>query len=348
MVIVWSRSSSSLKQLPKAQKRFSYRCSGTLQRTLFVLVVAMAASSYAVAQMGMDEVHVLPRTDQAIQGPAQQALRVNVDLVLVNVTVLDREDRTVTGLRSSNFAVVDDKSPQVIRYLSNEDEPISLVVVLDVSASMAVNIQEERKAFAELIDGSNPQDDFGMIVVNDKARVGLRFDDSASEIRRAVAALQPDGSTALWDGLYLGIEELKKSHHQRKAMVVISDGGDNHSRHRESELKSLLKEADVEVYAVSMFNRNATRLEERKGPLQLDEVTSVTGGRVFSVQGSVELSRAVTQLNRELRNQYVLGYYPSNRSRDGKWRRLKIRVTGPESQAKVRLYTKKGYYAPAE
>ena len=348
MVIVWSRSSSSFKQLPRTQKRFSYRCSGTLQRALFVLVVALAASIYAVAQMGMDEVHVLPRTDPTFQTSTQQALRANVDLVLVNVSVLDRADRAVVGLSSSNFTLLDDKSRQVIRYISNEDDPISLVVVLDVSASMAVNIQDVRKAFAELIDTSNPQDDFGMIVVNDKARVGLRFDDSASEIRRAVAALQPDGSTALWDGMYLGIEELKKSHHQRKAMIVISDGGDNHSRHTESELKSLLKEADVEVYAVGMFSRNATRLEERKGPLQLDEVTSVTGGRVFSVQGSVELSRAVTQISRELRNQYILGYYPSNRSRDGKWRRLKIRLTGPESQAKVWLYAKKGYYAPAE
>src|SRR5207245_1986851 len=202
-----------------------------------------------------------------------------------------------------------DKSPQVISFLSNEDDPISLVVVLDASASMAVNMEEERKAFVELIDGSNPQDEVGMIVVNDQPRVGFHFDDSASEIRRAVAALQPGGATALWDGMYLGIEELKKSHHQRKAIVVFSDGGDNHSRHTESELKSVLKETDVEVYAVGMFNRNATRLEERKGPLELDEVTSVTGGRVFCVHGSVDLSRAMTQISRELRDQYVLGSY---------------------------------------
>src|SRR5882762_9172624 len=172
MVIVWSRSSSSLKQLPKTQQRSSYRCSDTLQRTLLLLAAALTASNYAVAQMGTDEVHVLPRTDQAVQA-STQALRANVDLVLVNVTVLDRADRTVTGLTSSNFAVVDDKRPQLIRYLSNEDEPISLVVVLDASGSMAANIQEARKAFAELIDTSNPQDDFGMIVVSDKPRIGL-------------------------------------------------------------------------------------------------------------------------------------------------------------------------------
>jgi Ca-activated chloride channel homolog len=163
-----------------------------------------------------------------------------------------------------------------------------------------------------------------------------------------VDTLQPDGATALWDGMYLGIKELKNSRYQRKAMVVISDGGDNHSRYTESELRSLLKEADVEVYAIGMFDRYATRLEEKKGPLQLDEVTSVTGGRVLSVHDSVELSRAVTQISHELRNQYVLGYYPSKRSRDGQWRRLKVHLVGSVSQASFRLYAKKGYYAPTE
>ena len=221
-------------------------------------------------------------------------------------------------------------------------------MVLDASGSMATKIQEAREAFTELIKTSNPKDDFGLIVVNDEPRVALHFDDSAGEIRRAVGALQPEGFTALWDAMYLGINELKNSRYQRKAMVVISDGGDNHSRYTESELRSLLKEADVEVYAIGIFDRYATRLEEKKGPLQLDEVTSITGGRVLSVHDSVELSRAVTQISHELRNQYVLGYYPSDRSRDGKWRRLKVHLAGSASQASFRLYAKKGYYAPTE
>jgi Ca-activated chloride channel family protein len=251
-------------------------------------------------------------------------------------------------LKPANFAVLDDKNPQVVRYLSKVDEPISLVVVLDASASMAPKLQEARKAFTELVNTSNPQDDFSLIVVSDKPRVATHFDDSISEIQATVDALQPDGATALWDSMYLGIKELKNSRYQRKAMVVISDGGDNHSRYTESELKSLLEEADVEVYAIGMFNRYATRLEEKKGPLQLDEVTSVTGGRVFSAHDSAELSRAVTQISHELRNQYVLGYYPNNCSRDGKWRKVKIHLAGSVSQASYRLYAKKGYYAPTE
>jgi Ca-activated chloride channel family protein len=267
--------------------------------------------------------------------------------VLVSVTVLDHADRAVTGLGPTNFAVLDDKDPQVVRYLSNVDEPISLIVVLDASASMAAKVQDVRKAFTELVNTSNSQDDFGLIIVSDDPWVALHFDDSGSEIRRAVDALEPKGFTALWDGMYLGIKELRSSHCQRKAMVVISDGGDNHSRYTESELRSLLKEADVEVYAIGMFDRFATRPEEKIGPLRLDEVTSVTGGRVFPVHDAVELSRAVTQISGELRTQYILGYYPSNRRRDGKWRRLKIRLTGSASQSKCRLYAKKGYYAPS-
>jgi Ca-activated chloride channel homolog len=323
---------------------------GTLLRYLFAVIAALATSCHVAAQLDLDinEVHVLPRSVSPPSALPQHVLRTNVDLVLVNVTVLDHSGRAVTGLEPTNFAVLDDKNPQVVRYISNIDEPISLVVVLDASASMASKLQEARKAFTELVNTSNPEDDFGLIIVGDEPRVAVHFDDSASDIQNAADALQPDGATALWDGMYLGIKELKNSRYQRKAMVVISDGGDNHSRYSESELKSLLKEADVEVNAIGMFDPYATRLEEKKGPLQLDEVTSVTGGRVLSAHDSVELSRAVAQISHELRNQYVLGYYPSHRRRDGKWRRLRVQLAGSASQARFRLYAKKGYYAPTE
>ena len=353
MDIAWAKSAPTVPQSRRTLGLFAGIHSGTCQRFLFVVV--LAASCFGAAQVGINDVHVLPRAMSASPAPTEHVLRANVDLVLVNVTVLDHAGRAVMGLEPTNFSVLDDKNPQVVRYLSNVDEPISLMVVVDASASMATKIGETRKAVTELVNTSNPQDDFGLIVVSDEPRVALHFGDSASEIQRTVDALQPEGFTALWDGMYLGIKELKNSRYRRKAMVVISDGGDNHSRYTESELRSLLKEADVEVYAIGVFDpciqyirTCAIRLEEKTGPLQLDEVTSVTGGRLFSAHDTAELSKAVTQISHELRNQYVLGYYPSNRSRDGKWRRLKVHLAGPASQASFRLYVKKGYYAPTE
>lgn len=348
MDIFWTTFSFAVRQPQRILGLFADFRSAALPHYFFAMIVAFATASDVAAQADIDQVHVLPRTLSAPSGPTQHVLRSNVDLVLVDVTVLDRASRAVTGLGPTNFQVLDDKSPQVVRYLANVDEPISLVVVLDASASMTRKLKEERKAFTELVNTSNPQDEFGLVVVSDKPQVALHLDDSISEIQAVVDALHTEGATALWDGMYLGIQELKKAHYQRRAMVVISDGGDNHSRYTESELKSLLEEADVEMYAIGIFDSFVHTFEEKLGPSQLDELASVTGGRLFSLRDVRDLSRAATQISHELRNQYVLGYYPSNRQRDGKWRKLKVQLAGSASQSSFRLYAKKGYYAPTE
>jgi Ca-activated chloride channel homolog len=324
---------------------FTFLRSVGVIRVLGAAVLTIAACSFASAQVDLNEVTVLPRTTSVSAVSPGPVLRSNVDLVLVNVTVLDSADQAVGGLQQSDFAVLDDNHRQTVRYASNVDEPASVVVVFDASASMATKIQAARNAVTELVNSSNPQDEFSVVVVNNEPRVFFDFGAPLADIQTAIASIQPDGFTALWDGIYLGVQELRASHNRRKAIIVISDGGDNHSRYTESEVKSLLQEADAEVYAIGIFDRFATRIEERRGPLQLEDLTSVTGGRLFSVHDATELSRAMTQISRELRDQYVLGYYASSQARDGKWHKLKVYLSKQASTGRFRLYAKKGYYA---
>ena len=342
---------SNSKPLSAIQQMSAKSCRAFLHIALESLLILAPLSLIprpASAQANDDRAEILPFRASASDISTRQVIKSNVDLVLVDVTVLDHSDRAVTGLEATDFAVLEDSNRQTIRYLSNVDQPISIVIVLDASASMVTKIQAERNAVRELIKASNPQDDFSLVVVRSQPQLAFRYDDPADDLQRRIDLIQPDGFTALWDGMYLATNELRSSRYDRKAIVVISDGGNNHSRYTESEIKSLLEEADVEVYALGIFDRFAKRIEEKTGPLQLDEVTSVTGGRMFSVHDPAEISRAVAQISSELRNQYVLGYYSSNRDRNGKWRKLKVRLAGPVAVTKLRLYAKKGYYAPAD
>jgi len=310
-------------------------------------IMAFGVLSAAWAQDSLNQVHVLPRSGTIHKEPRTPDLRANVDLVLVAVTVLDRTDKTVTGLRADNFTVLDNKIAQTVKYFSSEDTPISLTVILDTSGSMSAKVQPARTAAIRLFTAANPQDELRLVTFSDVPRPASDLADPMDDVQTTLTAIKPHGFTALWDTMYVAIMDLKRAQYERKAIVLISDGGDNHSRHTQSEIKCLLKEAGVQVYALGMFDRSPTTREEKVGPLLLDEVTSTTGGRLFSVYDPPELTRAVTQISLELRNRYVLGYYPSNRERHGKWRRLKVQLVAPP-QPGLRVYVRKGYYGPAE
>lgn len=310
-------------------------------------ILTLGPPYYACAQDSLDQVHVLPRAGNAHEQVRPGDITAHVDLVLVPVIVLDRADRAVIGLRAGDFTVLDDKMAQSIKYFSSEDTPISLTVVLDASGSMAGNAEQLRTAAMELFKEANPQDEVRLMTFGDEPRPASNLPGFLGDVEGALTAIRPHGLTALWDTMYLAIMDLKRAEYARRAIVLISDGGDNHSRHTQSEIKSLLKEAGIQVYALGIFDRNPKTREEKIGPLVLDEVASVTGGRLFSIHDPKEIPHAVTQIDLELRNQYVLGYYPSNRGRDGKWRTLKVQLVAPP-QSKLRVYAKKGYYGPAK
>lgn len=321
----------------------SWRFCGQFALAAFVGLVSCLTGW---AQVDSDQVAVVPRPNLLERDVSQSTFRSRVDLVLVNVSVYDDSYRAVAGLRANDFTLQDNKHPQQIQYVSNEDQPVSMVVVFDASGSMNTKIQVARDAVEELVNTSNPQDEFSLVLVNSQPHLALSFDDSTGELRARTAEIRPDGYTALWDAIYLGIQELRHARHQRKALVVISDGEDNHSRYSESEAKSALEESDTEMYAIGTFEQRLPhRFDEKRAPMELDDLASASGGRLFSAFHPEDIPKAMTQISRELRDQYVLGFYVDPQARDGKWHKITVRLSGQASTAKLHVHSKKGYYA---
>jgi len=313
-------------------------------RVLSISTVLFAALALASAQNANPAVYLHSVSHKS--GSPAPVLRKNVDLVLVPVTVVDKSDKTVNGLHREDFALVDEKEQQEIKYFSTEDAPLSLTVILDASGSMVPQIRAAREAVLQLFRSSNPEDEFRVITVSSKPRNVAAIGASLDEVCENLSQIHPSGFTSLWDAMYLGISDLKDARFRRKAMVVISDGGDNHSRYTQNEIKSILEESDTLVYAVGLFDPRASRTEERVGPLRLDEVTSVTGGRVFPVHTAQDMKAAIAKINRELRNQYMLGYSPSpNQAMKGKWHKVKVHLTREPLKSNLHVYARKGYYA---
>jgi len=275
-------------------------------------------------------------------------MKVDVDLVLVPVTITDPMNRLVTGLEQDNFEVYEGTEKQAIKHFSSEDVPISLGVIFDISGSMSNKIEKSREAVVEFFRTANPQDEFFMVSFSDKPELLSDFTSSVEDIQAKLVYLQPKGRTALMDAIYMGLHQMRKAHHEKKALLIISDGGDNHSRYTESEIKSMVKEADVQIYGIGIFDSAPTTPEERSGPITLSDITDVTGGRTFTIDNPNELADVATKIGIELRNQYVLGYRPTRPARDGKWRKIKVKLIPPKGLPPLHVYAKTGYYAPTQ
>jgi Ca-activated chloride channel homolog len=274
----------------------------------------------------------------------------DVDLALVNVTVTDPYNRLVTGLETDNFRVFEDNIEQEVVTFSAEDVPISIGVIFDFSGSMSNKIGKAREAAVQFFKTANPQDEFFLVSFNERAELTSSFTNSVEDLQSRMMLTAPKGRTALLDAIYLGLSQMRGAHNAKRALLILSDGGDNHSRYNESDIKRLVKEADTQLYAIGIFDplgyRNRTP-EELGGPSLLSEVTEMTGGRVFAVEKLDELPDIASKIGMELRNQYVLGYRPSNKAHDARWRKLKIKLRAPKGLPPLSVYSKTGYYAPS-
>ena len=274
----------------------------------------------------------------------------DVDLALVNVTVTDPYNRLVTGLESDNFRVYEDNIEQEVVNFSAEDVPISIGVIFDYSGSMSNKVGKAREAAVQFFKTANPQDEFFLVSFNERAELTSSFTNSVEDLQSRMMLTAPKGRTALLDAIYLGLSQMRGAHNAKRALLILSDGGDNHSRYNESDIKRLVREADTQLYAIGIFDplgfRNRTP-EELGGPSLLSEVTEMTGGRVFAVEKLDELPDIASKIGMELRNQYVLGYRPSNKAHDARWRKLKIKLRAPKGLPPLSVYSKTGYYAPS-
>lgn len=333
-------------------KRFSARVPFAI-----LLILAVCSSIPVFAQNSTEDVHIQPR----VQAPAPKEpegdpslkthtkpMKVDVNLVLVPVTITDPMNRLVTGLDRDNFNLFEGRDQQEIKTFSSEDAPVSLGVIFDMSGSMGSKIERAREAVLEFFKTANPQDEFFMITFADKPEEIADFTSSVDDIQGKLVYTVPKGRTALLDAIYLGVTKMRQAKYPKKALLIISDGGDNHSRYTEGEIRSMVKEADILIYAIGIYDHFFPSEEERLGPTLLSDVTELTGGRAFTIDNPNDLADVSTKIGIELRNQYVLGYRPKNPGHDGKWRKIKVKLIPPKGLPPLRVYAKTGYYAPTE
>lgn len=278
-------------------------------------------------------------------------IRVDTNLVLINVTVTDPLNRFVTGLEAEHFKLLEDKLEQKIATFASEDAPLSVGLVFDASGSMGSKLQKARLATAQFFKTANPEDEFFLVQFNDRPELVQPFTTNTEEIQNRLTFTQAKGRTALLDGVYMALNQMKKAKNTRKAILILSDGGDNSSRYTESEIKNLVREADVQIYAIGIFEPVSARsrsAEELSGPGLLNEMAEQTGGRHFPVENLNDLPDVAGKIGMELRNQYVIGYVPTNGNRDGKYRRVQVKLVQPRGLPPLRPFWRQGYYAPSQ
>jgi Ca-activated chloride channel family protein len=294
---------------------------GNQTRFKLIQIILSCLVSYLI---GQDEKSTIP------------VFKENVDTVFIKVAVTDSSNRYVTGLKKTDFRVYEDGVLQPISHFSRESTPISMGFVMDVSYSMKRNLRWHKAEdwFAKIVnrDRLHPEDEYFLITFNQQVRLVRSFSDEITELENDVAMQQPSGDTALLDAIYWGIHVSEESRHDKKALILITDGDDNKSRYSRAEVREYALESDVKIYILptDSFGRSF-----------LEELANLTGGRVTGIE-------SIEQIHKELRNQYLLGYVPTNKTRDGGWRRIIVKLDTPPDFPKLYIRTRSGYYAPED
>ncbi|MFM9905415.1 MAG: VWA domain-containing protein [Pyrinomonadaceae bacterium] len=318
-------------------KGFSRICG--LKRTLFLSIIVFALSSFQYAQ----DPTPTPLVPDDPDGP----VRIKTDLVTLTLTVTDLYGRYISGLNKNAFSITDNNQEQEVTFFSDSDAPISVGILFDVSGSMSgEKIGKARKALSRFIATSHPSDEYFLIAFNSRAQLLLDRTRDGEAVLQKLTLVKPKDNTALYDAVYLGVERVTRGSHNKRALLIISDGQDNASRYNFGEVRRLMKESDVVTYSVGIMNGNdASSSNGMQGQAFLDEISSVTGGKAFYPQTDVEMDEIFERIALELRHQYSVGYIPKDFKPDGKWRKVKVKVKPPRGLPRLTVRGRDGYYA---
>ncbi len=275
-----------------------------------------------------------------------QTFKVDVDLVTVNATVIDDQNRVVTSLDKGVFKVWEDKIEQKVEYFSSEDVPMSLGIIFDVSGSMKEKISTSRDAAVSFLKTGNPQDEYFLVTFASRPEISSDFTSDITRLKDKLLFKAADGMTAMYDSVYMGLDKLRDSSNPKRALLLITDGEDNHSRYTFENVREFVKEQDVQIYGIGIVdNSNSMLGSGRTGRAMIEELADLTGGHAFFPDSVYDLDDICTKIAIELKNQYVLGYRSTNGIKDGKWRRIKVQVSPPKGVGHLDVRSKTGYYA---
>ena len=317
-----------------------------VQRFIPLLALMVACSAPAADGPGSSSTGPLVLNPKAGSDAARHlSIRVDVIMTLVPVTVIDDRGRNVLGLKSTNFRIVDGSEERPISAFSLGDAPLSIVLIFDSSSSMHSKFAKARRAAAELFRHLNPEDEISLVTVSTTASVRHGFASDFRQIQDSLLFIDPSGMTPLLDGVYAGLAQMKKAHYPRKALIVVSDGGDNNSRYTLRELLSRAVEADTLIYSIGICEDPQTE-EEVRGPELLEGISEATGGVEFAVRDPRDIRQAMDRIGTNLHNQYILGFYPPTGVAGGKYRKIRVDLRLPPGSPRLQVLARRGYYAP--
>ena len=288
-----------------------------------------------------------PTPEEGIPLGDQSVIKVDTDLVTFTVTVTDQYGRYVSGLTQKAFTVFEDKQEQEITYFSDDDAPVSVGVVFDVSGSMSgEKISRARQALSRFIQTSHNSDEYFLIGFNSRAQLLMDRTRDGDAVLDKLTFIQTRGQTALYDACYLGVEKVTRGAHPKRALILISDGQDNDSRYTFNEVRRLLRESDVVLYGIGILGgADPGSALGMDGQAKLDELASVSGGKAFFPNTGAEMDEIFERIALELRHQYSIGYKPKNFANDGKWHKIKVKVQPPRGLPRLFVRSREGYYA---